>query len=71
MNVTHRAFEITEYMSHSILSIDVITYSLQAWSKYHPKNILCSVKIGRVSITTPSMFIIDFHEEMKLSRWYA
>ena len=32
MNVSHRAFKITEYISHKILSIDNVTYLLQAWS---------------------------------------
>ena len=36
MNFAHRAFKITESMSHDILSIDNVTYSLQAWSEAHP-----------------------------------
>ena len=34
-NIAHSAFEITESRSHNILSIDDVTYSLQAWSKAH------------------------------------
>ena len=36
MNFAHRALEITESMSHKILSIDDVTHSLQAWSEAHP-----------------------------------
>ena len=36
MNDVHRALEITEHISHNILSIDNVTYSLQAWSEAHP-----------------------------------
>ena len=35
-NVAHRAFEITESRSNKILSIDDVTYSLQAWYEAHP-----------------------------------
>ena len=52
-NVTHRAFEITQYTSHKILSIDNVTYSLQARSKAHPQG---GIQWTVQSILTNKMF---------------
>ena len=50
----------------------IISSKLLSWLKISASKILCSVKIVRVSISIPSMFIFDFCEEMKslkVLRW--
>ena len=48
-----------------------ISSKLLSGLKMSASKILCSMKIGELSISLPSMLTFDFCEDMKSSRWYA
>ena len=48
----------------------LISSKLLSGLKMSASKILCSMKIGQLSISIPSMLTFDFCEEMKSSRWY-
>ena len=61
-----------EYWYFGRISLGLLISSKLLYGlKMSDSKILCSVKIGQVSISIPSMFIFDFCEEMKLSCWYT